>query len=448
MSPAPITQDAAASASPPQQQSSPQAIARKINSKLKISLSHAYNMPASAQPVSSHFDDIFHAKFMKVINDWKNDPARGSLTQRDRKTFIENAYNETDEIYFGRRQLSDQEIKLRALTKVFYKILAEEPWSEDWIRAPDVERKLSRFEMHKDSVELAAKFNVPTPREAVRAAREAAAKQEEALKPGDEKPAKEKRVDRGPWDDIEIIYIPGTVSAAATSRLNREETYPISVSSVAATLQAHICRDMVRPFSMAERFVSCSDTRELEEMREFACNVCDYCPHLLDNDNVSLLVVLLILSRSDVCRRWENNGIRIEGSTISHRKSECMKNKLGWNTTELKKPFDNFATEFQTRVKNACFPAPRAQRGGGPKKGPRKSSTPATPSTPTGYGMPPTWGYMASPQIRQNGFNNGINIPGLLMGDIYNQPGPSATVQPSYTGNQPSASAGEPMDLS
>lgn len=428
-------------------------------------------MPASAQPVSSHFDDIFHAKFMKVINDWKNDPARGSLTQKDRKTFIENAYNETDELYFGRRQLSDQDIKLRALTKVFYKILAEEPWSEDWIRAPDVERKLSRFEMHKDSIDLAVKFNVPTPREAVRAAREAAAKQEEALKPteeksteekpAEEKPTKEKstdgkpekklRVDRGPWDDIEIIYIPGTVSAAATSRLNREETYPISVSSVAATLQAHICRDMVRPFSMAERFVNCSDTRELEEMREFACNVCDYCPHLLDNDNVSLLVVLLILSRSDVCRRWENNGIRIEGSTISHRKSECMKNKLGWNTTELKKPFDNFATEFQTRVKNACFPAPRAQRGGGPKKGPRKSSTPATPSTPTGYGLPPAWGYMASPQIRQDGMNTGINVAPPL--GAYKQPAalsPDASAQPTSINNtrRPSASVGEPMDLS
>lgn len=403
-----------------------------------------HDISASAQPVSKHFDDIFHAKFMQVIADWKNDPSRGNLTQRDRKSFIENAYIETDELYFSRRQLSDQEIKLRALTKVFYKILAEEPWSEDWIRAPDVERKLSRFEMHKDSVELAAKFNVITPREAVKAAREAATKQEEALKAAGDKPPKELRIDRGPWDDIEIIYIPGTVSAAATSRLNREETYPISVSSVAATLQSHICRDMVRPFSMAERFVNCSDTRELEEMREFACNVCDYCPHLLDNDNVSLLVVLLILSRSDVCRRWENNGIRIEGSTISHRKSECMKNKLGWNTTELKKPFDNFATEFQTRVKNACFPAPRAQRGGGPKaKGPRKSSTPATPSTPTGYGPPPAWAYMPSPQIRQELMNAGINVPAPAVQSLYAAP-PSVKAQPAAASDY----AGEPMDLS
>lgn len=410
-----------------------------------ISKPHPKKLAASAQPISRHFDDIFHAKFMQVIADWKNDPSRGNLTQKDRKAFIENAYIETDELYFSRRQLSDQEIKLRALTKVFYKILAEEPWSEDWIRAPDVERKLSRFEMHKDSIELAAKYNVVTPREAVKAAREAATKQEEALKAAGEKPPKELRIDRGPWDDIEIIYIPGTVSAAATSRLNREETYPISVSSVANTLQSHICRDMVRPFSMAERFVNCSDTRELEEMRTFACNVCDYCPHLLDNDNVSLLVVLLILSRSDVCRRWENNGIRIEGSTISHRKSECMKNKLGWNTTELKKPFDNFATEFQTRVKNACFPAPRAQRGGGPKnKAPRKSSTPATPSTPTAFGPPPTWGYMAAPQVRHDGDNASINIPAPAVQSIYSAPSPGTT-QP-ITGN--GSNAGEPMDLS
>lgn len=418
-------------------------------------MSHAYNPSASAQPVSRHFDDIFHAKFMKVIADWKNDPSRGNLTQRDRKSFIDNAYLETDEMYFGMRQLSDQEIKLRALTKVFYKILAEEPWSEDWIRAPDVERKLSRFEMHKDSIELAAKFNVITPREAVKAAREAATKQEEALKKAEDKPPKELRIDRGPWDDIEIIYIPGTVSAAATSRLNREETYPISVSSVAATLQSHICRDMVRPFSMAERFVSCSDTKELENMREFACNVCDYCPHLLDNDNVSLLVVLLILSRSDVCRRWENNGIRIEGSTISHRKSECMKNKLGWNTTELKKPFDNFATEFQTRVKNACFPAPRAQRGGGPKnKGPRKSSTPATPSTPTSYPHPPAWAYMPSPQIQPDGVNTSINIPAPAVQGIYSAPHPATASTSAVSnasnnaGNNAGSTAGEPMDLS
>jgi hypothetical protein len=396
---------------------------------------------------------MFHAKFMHIIQEWKNDPGRGQLTQKDRKAFIETAYTETDEDYFGRRPLSDNDIKLRALTKVFYKVLAEEPWSEDWIRAPDVERKLSKFEMHKDSVETAAQHGLVTPRDAVKAAREANIKYQEALKEAAKDPSKSPKdikFPRGPFDEIEIIYIAGTVSSTATNKIDRESIYPVSVSSVANVLQNHICRDMVRPFSMAERFINCSDTKELEDMRKFACDVCDFCPHLLDNDNVSLLVVLLILSRSDCCRRFENNGIRIEGSTISHRKAECMKNKMGWRTTDEKKPYDNFAAEFQNRVKNACFPAPRAQRAAG-KKLVRKSSTPATPSTPSFYPSP-HMGYVAPPQGRAGddspAVNSGINIPapqtqGFYSGgsDPANTPGPHI---PSGVGS----SAAEPMDLS
>ncbi len=387
---------------------------------------------------------------MHIIQDWKNDPARGQLTQKDRKRFIESAFTETDELYFGKRQLSDQEIKLRALTKVFYKVLAEEPWSEDWIRAPDVERKLSKFEMHKDSVALAAEHNLVTPRDAVRAAREASLKHQDALK--DPKAPKDLKINRGPYDDIEIIYIAGTVSSTATNKIDRESIYPVAVSSVANVLQNHICRDMVRPFSMAERFVNCTDTKELEDMRRFACNVCDFAPHLLDNDNVSLLVVLLILSRSDCCRRFENNGIRIEGSTISHRKAECMKNKMGWKTSEEKKPYDNFASEFQTRVKNACFRAPRAQRIGG-RKPSRKSSTAITPTNAPMYAQP-HMGYVAPPQVRHDGVNTGINIPAPAMHSIYSQSafhainaqhGPQQHSQP-LTG--PGTSAAEPMDLS
>lgn len=386
---------------------------------------------------------------MHIIEEYKNDSTRGPLTQKDRKAFIESAYKETDALYFGKRLVTDQEIKLRALTKVFYKVLAEEPWSEDWIRAPDVERKLSKFEMHKDSVSLAAQHGIITPRDAVKAAREASVKQQEALK--DPKAPKDLKVDRGPYDDIEIIYIAGTVSSTATNRIDRESIYPVSASSVANVLQNHICRDMVRPFSMAERFVNCTDTKELEDMRRFACNVCDFAPHLLDNDNVSLLVVLLILSRSDCCRRFENNGIRIEGSTISHRKAECMKNKMGWRSQEEKKPYDSFASEFQTRVKNACFPAPRAHRLGN-RKPMRKSSTPNTPNTPPVYAQP-HMGYVAPPQVRPDGVNSGINIPAPPMQSIYAQP--AATTPVSATKMQrPGSSAGaggsaaEPMDLS
>lgn len=384
---------------------------------------------------------------MYIIEEWKNDPARGQLTQKDRKAFIESAFTETDELYFGKRQLSDQEIKLRALTKVFYKVLAEEPWSEDWIRAPDVERKLSKFEMHKDSVSLAAQHNLVTPRDAVKAAREAAIKHQELLKDKDPKAIKDLKIDRGPFDEIEIIYIAGTVSSTATNRIDRESIYPVSVSSVANVLQNHICRDMVRPFSMAERFVNCTDTKELEDMRHFACNVCDFAPHLLDNDNVSLLVVLLILSRSDCCRRFENNGIRIEGSTISHRKAECMKNKMGWKTPEEKKPYDNFASEFQTRVKNACFPAPRAQRIGG-RKPIRKSSTSVTSSIPPVYHQP-HMGFVAPPLIRNDGVNTSINIPAPAIQSIYSQPADAAAKsQRSRASTGAGSSAEDPMDLS
>lgn len=385
---------------------------------------------------------------MHIIQDWKNDPARGQLTQKDRKTFIESAYLETDELYFGKRQLSDQEIKLRALTKVFYKVLAEEPWSEDWIRAPDVERKLSKFEMHKDSVVLAAEHNLITPRDAVKAAREAAVRHQETLKDGekDSKTPKDLKIPRGPYDEIEIIYIAGTVSSTATNRIDRESIYPVSVSSVANVLQNHICRDMVRPFSMAERFVTCTDTKELEDMRQFACNVCDYAPHLLDNDNVSLLVVLLILSRSDCCRRFENNGIRIEGSTISHRKAECMKNKMGWKSSDQKKPYDNFANEFQTRVKNACFPAPRAQRVGA-RKQVRKSSTPVTPATPPVYPQP-HMGYVAAPAVRDDYVSSTSNAAAHGVQGFYAAAQAATNGQYARGSEGVGGSVAEPMDLS
>ena len=389
MSPTPTATNAAGSASP-QEQPAPQAIARKYIFA-DDPLSGTYKMSASAQPVTKQFDDIFHAKFMKVIAEWNSTANRPDLTQVDRKEIIQNSYQETDEIYFGRRQLSDRERKLRALTKLFYKVLSEEPWSESWIRAPDVERKLSRFELHKDSEAEAAMFAIFTPREAVKRAREALVEQEKLTRKLSAQGLRAARIDRGPWDDIEIIYVPGTVSAAATSRLNRDATYPISVSSVANTLHNHICREMVRPYAMAEEFLDCTNTQQLTKLHDFATDVCDYCPHLLDNDNVSLLVVLLILSRSDVCKLWDERGIRIEGLTISHRKAECMKNKLGWSNSELRKPFDSFANEFQTRVKNAVNPDARGQRG--PKKGRPASTTSQPPPMfgPNGiipYGQP------------------------------------------------------------
>jgi hypothetical protein len=82
---------------------------------------------------------------MHRIQQRKNGSSHGQLTQKDWTTFIENTLLETDELYFGRNMMIDLQIKLRALAKVFYKVFAEEPWSEDWIRAPNVECKLSRY---------------------------------------------------------------------------------------------------------------------------------------------------------------------------------------------------------------------------------------------------------------------------------------------------------------
>jgi hypothetical protein len=328
------------------------------------------------------FDDIFSANIAKILEDFKNDPSKGPLTQDDRKRFIDAAYMQTDEEFFGNRTLNDHELKMRAMTKVFYKVLAEEPWTDSWIRPHDVERKLSRFEMHKDSVELAAKHGLHTPREAVAAARQ------HLIKLGQLKPEDRPGL-RGPFDDIEVIYIPGTVSSTATNKIDRDTIYPVSVSSVANILHNHICREMVKPYEMAEKFVTCTDTEELTRLRQFACDVVDFAPHLLDNDNASLLLVLLILARSEITRRFENNGIRIEGSTISHRRAECLKTKLGWKTPDSRKPFDNVSTELQTRVKNACFPSPRNQRG--PKsKAPRKSA-PSPLATPLTGIFPPSF---------------------------------------------------------
>lgn len=317
--------------------------------------------------------------------------------------------------------------------------------------------------MHKDSVELALKHNLVTPRDAVKAAREAAVKQQELLKEAAKDPnePKEPKIDRGPYDDIEIIYIAGTVSSTATNRISRENIYPVSVSSVANVLQNHICRDMVRPYSMAERFINCTDTKELEEMRRFACNVCDYAPHLLDNDNVSLLVVLLILSRSECCRRFEHNGIRIEGSTISHRKAECMKNKMGWRTAEEKKPFDSFANEFQMRVKNACSPpVTRTQRGPGRKSAGRKSNTPANPLTPSAYSHPPHphhqsqpgppagMNYISTQQVHQDGPGITMVADGPVSTMYVQKPAQGAKAQGSRPTTDPASNAPEPMDLS
>lgn len=384
---------------------------------------------------------------MAIIQQFKDNPRRAALTQKDRKDFIETAYCETDQMFYGNRPLSDHELKMRAMAKVFFKVLCEEPWSDDWIRPHDVERKLSRFEMHKDSVELAAGHGLHTPRDAIAAARQhqiALEKLKQQDRPGV----------RGPYDDIEIIYIPGTVSSTATNKIDRESIYPVSVASVANILHTHVCRDMTRPHDMAEKFVTCTDTEELTKLRQFACDVVDYAPHLLDNDNVSLLIVLLVLARSEICKRFENNGIRIEGSTISHRRAECLKQKLGWKTADERRQFDNVAIELQTRVKNACFPAPRTSQRIPKAKSGRKSSTPVTPATPP-------IGLFSSPQFpvpRPHPYhfplNNDVSGKKDPQGKGHDEAVearlnfPNAVLQAQGSQAAPGSSREDPMDLS
>ncbi|CAI6337488.1 unnamed protein product [Periconia digitata] len=346
MSPVPTTQEAPALPSPlqpappptsPPQQQSVQSIIQQAGSMLP------------------DFDDILNRKYNEIVIDFRNNPKAEPVTAKDRKEFIEQAYLYTDALIFGGgRTLSDGESKVRALTKVFCKVLAEESWSEAWIRPEDVERKLSRFEMHKDSKVLAAEYKLHTPQDAIRAAREAQQKVKDL--------PKDNKTPRGPYDDIEVVFVPGTVSAAATASINRDTTYPVSVSSVANVLLTHPCRDMTRPCAMARKFVECQDIEELRGLRKFACDVCDFAPHLLDNDNASLLIILLILPRAEICKRFDDMGIRIEGSTISHRRSECVKNKMGWKNSEERKHFDNVALELQSRIKAACGGPNRVHR--------------------------------------------------------------------------------------
>ena len=165
--------------------------------------------------------------------------------------------------------------------------------------------KMARFEMH-DPATVAKLHGFTTPREAVIAACEAGTKHadtaKEAQKEG--KTLEDLKLDCGPFEDIEVVYISGTVSSSGKDNIDRSSIYPVSVSSIANVLQDNIFSSMKRPFSMARHFLNCTETKELQNLRRFACNVCDFCPHLIASDNVSVLVVSLVLPRSEICHRF------------------------------------------------------------------------------------------------------------------------------------------------
>jgi len=295
-----------------------------------------------------------------MIEDWTKDPSYGQLSQQKRKAIIMDAFFATDNLCFGRRTLTDFEIKARVLAEVFCMVFAERSWSEDWIRPPNSHMKLARFEMH-DPTTVAKLHGFTTPREAVKAACEAGTKHadtaREAQKEG--KTLKDLKLDRGPFEDIEVVYIPGTVSSSARDKIDRSSIYPVSVSSIANVLQDNMFRSMHRPFSMARHFLNCTETRELQSLRHFAHNVCDFCPHLLTSDNVSVLVVSLILPPSKIWHRFKNNGIQIDDTTMVQYKTRCMEEKMGWKTAEDKQRFNRLAKKLQRRVHKACIPHSR-----------------------------------------------------------------------------------------
>ncbi|OCK83034.1 hypothetical protein K432DRAFT_197450 [Lepidopterella palustris CBS 459.81] len=321
--------------------------------------------PSEAAPTA--FDDVFQATFMRLVDAHNEERRASGLTRKDRKKLIKIAHQMTeDALYPQCTELSPAQKQQKSLTKVLYHVMADEPWLDDWIRAPDVERKLSKFELHEDSEALAQQYGFQIPRDAIAAARH-------ALNEDSTAPNAPNAV-RVPFDLIEVIYIPGTVSSDATNAIDRKTIYPISVESVAFQLENHPCKDMTRPFDYAAAILHTTDRAALLRMKQQASDICDFAPHLLDNDNVSLLYVLLILTRSEVCKRFEENGIRVEGSTMSHRKSELMKHSLGWLTQEDKAGYDSASLDIQRRIKQLYSPSKTkgAKRGRKPGSG-RKS---------------------------------------------------------------------------
>ncbi|OCL11440.1 hypothetical protein AOQ84DRAFT_437705 [Glonium stellatum] len=311
------------------------------------------------------FDDLFQSAFSRFV---AAECTTGQITREDRKRLIKAAHKEAEGLYYpadntpGFPTIEKQQ---KALTKVLYQVLADEPWLEDWIRDPDAERKLSKFEFHEGSKALCEKYGFRIPKDAIAAACEAM-NQEEAPNAGKE------GAERVPFDHIDVIYIPGTVSADATNAINRTEIYPISIESVANQLVHHPCRNMTRPYEEACKLLATSDRDALLRLRKQASDICDFAPHLLDNDNITLLLVLLILTRSEVCKRFEDHGIRVEGSTMSHRKGELMKHALGWTTSQDKAGYDTAATEIQKRIKALNAPPPKVKGVRGRKPGQSK----------------------------------------------------------------------------
>ncbi|KAF2805861.1 uncharacterized protein BDZ99DRAFT_574146 [Mytilinidion resinicola] len=405
-----------------------------------VSLSPLAPSPQAVQAAQSSvdptvpFDDKFLEAFASLLEQLPNGR---EPTYNDRNRIIKQAHALTESLYYpAGAPLSPGEKQQKALTRVLCYIMAEQPWLQKWIRPQDVERKLSRFEWAPGSQALAQSFGFMAPVDAIKGAREELKRQadldaaanvgpitdEEALQEqaardtaaeastahADPAKGKGKAVARdAPFDDIEVIYVPGTVSSDATNAIDRTQIYPISVESVAWQLENHMCKDMTRPWDTAFEILHATAPHRLQEIQHQGRSIIDFAPHLLDNDNISLLIVLLIIPRAEICSRFAESGIRVEGSTMSHRKSELMKHLLGWLTQEDKWGFDSAANELQKKIKAvSATPKSRTSRPRQYRKAVASSST-----TP-GSGQA-TW---------ING--GGSNGSGSLGGSVMQAPGP------------------------
>lgn len=307
------------------------------------------------------------------------------LKHEDRQRLVKQAHAMTEPTFYPTGAvLSPAEKQQKALTRVLAYVMADRPWLNGYIRHPDVERKLSRFEWAPDSYALAEAYKFARPVDAIIKARE----ELQMLAQNPQAKGKEKAVEREyPFDDIEVIYVPGTVSSDATNAINRNEIYTISVESVAWQLENHMCKPMTRPWDKAAQILHTTDPDELREIQRHGHGIIDFAPHLLDNDNISLLIVLLIVPRSDICARFADNGIRVEGSTMSHRKSELMKHQLGWLTPEDKWGFDTAASDLQKKIRAVCAPKGRGNRPRQYRRSTAQLLAPAGNLAPNGAGV-------------------------------------------------------------
>lgn len=107
------------------------------------------------------------------------------------------------------------------------------------------------------------------------------------------------------------------------------------------------------PHAMAHILVTCPYTKYME-LKQFAYDIVEQAPHLLNRRSVTLLFVLSILPRHEMVKRLEEKGYSTNVNTIWNQAKNCFKDQLGWEHTS--REFHllwNVAKELQQRVNEA-----------------------------------------------------------------------------------------------